>query len=98
MQNDNQAAIKEMLKSFAYLLDEAMKKTTKIYDGVVVSTTTIPNKWNIKYNNEVHAVKLYGGGDPSINSIVKVFIPQGNQSLAWFMSTTNYPIAEEAQF
>ena len=84
MQNDNKAAIKEMLKSFAYLLDEALKKTTKTYDGIVLSSTSDSRKWNIKYNNEVHVVKIYGAGTPTANMMVKVIVPQGNQALAWF--------------
>lgn len=84
MQNDNQAAIKEMLKSFAYLLDEALKKTTKTYEGIVLSATSDSRKWNVKYNNEIHAVKIYGQGTPTVNMMVKVFVPQGNQALAWF--------------
>lgn len=84
MQNDNQAAIKEMLKSFAYLLDEAKKQTTKIYSGVVVSATSDLNKWIVKYNGKNNIAKLYGNVIPAINSIVKVFVPQGNESLAWF--------------
>lgn len=81
MQNDNQAAIKEMLKGFAYLLEEAMRGTTKNYDGIVVSSSN--NKWNVQYNGEIHSVKMYGDGIPQINSMVKVFVPQGNQTLAW---------------
>lgn len=88
MQNDNQAAIKEMLKSFAYLLDEALKKTTKTYDGIVLSSTSDNRKWNVKYNNEVHAIKIYGVGTPTANMMVKVIVPQGNQALAWFFVPT----------
>lgn len=84
MQNDNQAAIKEMLKSFAYLLEQALNKTTKTYDGIVLSSTSDSRKWNVRYNNEVHAVKIYGVGTPTANMMVKVIVPQGNQALAWF--------------
>lgn len=84
MQNDNQAAIKEMLKSFAYLLEQALNKTTKTYDGIVLSSTSDNRKWNVRYNNEVHAVKIYGVGTPTANMMVKVIVPQGNQALAWF--------------
>ena len=89
MQNDNQAAVKEMLKSFAYLLEQALKKTTKTYDGIILSSTSDSKKWNIKYNNEVHAVKIYGDGVPRANMMVKVVVPQGNQSLAWFFIPSN---------
>lgn len=84
MQNENKAVIEEMLKSFAYLLDEALKTTTKSYDGIIISATSNSKKWNVKYNNEIHAVKMYGVGTPTANMIVKVIIPQGNQALAWF--------------
>lgn len=89
MQNDNQAAIKEMLKSFAYLLDEKIKETTKEYEGVVVSPTNDKRKWNVRYNNETHAIRLYGTGLPLPNARVKVHLPQGNQALAWFSTPQN---------
>lgn len=83
MKDQYQLAINEMLKSFGYLIEEAMKKTTKCYSGVVISNNN-DGRWNIKYNGEVHPVKGYGGVVPTVNSVVKVFVPQGNQSLAWF--------------
>lgn len=89
MQNDNQAAIKEMLKSFAYLLGEKIKGTTKEYEGIVVSPTNDKRKWNVKYNNEIHAIRLYGTGLPLPNTRVKVHLPQGNQALAWFSTPQN---------
>ena len=89
MQNDNQAAVKEMLKSFAYLLDEKIKGTTKEYEGIVVSPTNDKRKWNVKYNNEIHAIRLYGTGLPLPNTRVKVHLPQGNQALAWFSTPQN---------
>ena len=57
--------------------------STKIYDGIVISNNN-DGRWNIKYNGETHAVKLYGSALPSVNSMVKVVVPQGNQNLAWF--------------
>lgn len=83
MKDQYQLAINEMLKSFGYLIEEAMKKTTKCYSGVVISNNN-DGRWNIKYNGEIHPVKGYGGVIPTVNSVVKVFVPQGNQSLAWF--------------
>ena len=83
MKDQYQLAINEMLKRFGYLIEEAMKKTTKCYSGIVVSNNN-DGRWNIKYNGEIHPVKGYGGVIPTVNSVVKVFVPQGNQSLAWF--------------
>ena len=88
MQADNRDAIKEMLKSFSYLTDEALKKTTKSYDGIVLSPSdTDPKKWNIQYNGEIHCIKIYGEGTPEINDTVKVIVPQGNANLTYFFLT-----------
>ena len=75
--------LNELLKSIKYMINSSLSKTTKIYDGIVVSSNS-NNKWNIKYNGEIHAVKGYGNVIPTAGSIVKVLIPQGNQALAWF--------------
>lgn len=83
MQNDNQAVIKEMLKSFAYLLDEAKKSYTQCYDGIIISNNN--DKWNVQYNGEVHALKSYGSIVPTVGQRVKVIIPQGNTSVAFFI-------------
>lgn len=96
MQNDNQVAIKEMLKSFAYLLEEGLKSTTKVYDGIVVSISN--NQWSVRYNGEVHSLRLYGKTIPKVNSMVKVFVPQGNQSLAWFFVPTEVESNDGATF
>lgn len=83
MQNENKAASKEILRGILYLFKLFMKQTTQVYDGIVVSAGT-NNTWNIQYNNETHSVKSYGSGVPTINMMVKVVVPQGNQSKAWF--------------
>lgn len=86
MSNINQEAIEQILKSCQYLIDEASKNTVKIYDGFVLSQAQ-NNKWNVMYNNETHAIKLFGSTAPQLNTMVKVFVPQGNQALAWFLVT-----------
>ena len=59
--------------------------TTKIYDGVIVSNNG-DGRWNIRYNGEVHSVRSYGNANPTVDQMVKVFVPQGNQNLAWFIT------------
>lgn len=76
-------ALNEIIKSIFYMIQNSIKKTTQIYDGIVISNNN-DGRWNIKYNGEIHAVKLYGSTLPSVNSIVKVVVPQGNQNLSWF--------------
>ena len=84
MQSDNQIVVQEMLKSFQFLLDEVLKQTTKIYDGLITASNT-DGTWSVRYNGEVHALKPYGSVSPSVGSVVKVIIPQGNQNIAYFM-------------
>lgn len=84
MQSDNQIVIQEILKSIDYMLKNLLKKTTKIYDGLIIGSNA-DGSWNVKYNGEVHALKPYGSISPSINMVVKVTVPQGNQNLAYFM-------------
>ena len=71
------------LKSINYMIKTKFLKTTKIYEGIVLSENN-NGTWNIKYNGEIHAIKPYGTNAPVINSLVKVFIPQGNQALSFF--------------
>lgn len=82
-QNQNfDKVIEELIKGFSYIV-KSLKTSTQIYDGIVISNNN-DGRWNIKYNGETHAVKLYGSKLPSVNSMVKVFVPQGNQNLSWF--------------
>ena len=91
MMSHEQDAIKEILKGINYMINNALSGVTQIYDGVVVSQAG--EKWNVRYNGEVHLVKKIGNGVPQINSIVKVYVPQGNYSSAWFEPPLNpYPV------
>lgn len=82
--NSNDEAIQEILRSIVYLLQETMKQTTKVYEGIVLSQSN--GKVNVKYNGEIHSIKVYGSALPAVNQIVPVIIPQGNQTLAWTFS------------
>lgn len=66
------------------MLASVHKNTTKIYNGIIVSSNN-NGTWNIQYNGETHSMPAYGNINPTINTVVKVFIPQGNQNLAFFM-------------
>ena len=84
MQNLNQKAVNEIIKSCFYLVQQGLDKTTKVYEGIVIAPSTNPTKWKIKYNGKIHEIRKYGEGTPKINNIVEVFVPQGNNSVAWF--------------
>ena len=47
--NENQAAIKEMLKSFGFLMKIFSNQTTKIYDGLIIGEND-DGSWNVRYN------------------------------------------------
>lgn len=78
-------AVDQIIKSVQVMIQKVRKESTKIYNGIVVSNNG-DGRWNIRYNGEVHAVRLYGETPPMIDSTVKVFVPQGNQNLAWFIT------------
>lgn len=82
--SDYQKAIQEILKGVRYIVNQAMSNTTKCYNGIILSQAS-DGKWNVKFNGETHELKPYGSIIPSIGSVVKVFIPQNNMSLAFFM-------------
>lgn len=78
------SAITEIIKSFTYMIKNAVLKTTKIYEGIIISNNN-DGRWNVQYNGEVHSVKPYGSVTPTIGMNVKVIIPQGNQAIAFFI-------------
>lgn len=77
-------AIIEILKSCQYVVEMALKKSTNIYDGIIMSQGQ-NGKWNIRYNGEVHEIKPYKVQSPKVGDVVKVFIPQGNQANSFFI-------------
>lgn len=85
---DNQAmsdaTIDEILKSVNYMIQEAIKHTTKIYTGLVVSNNN-DGRWNITYNGETHPITPNRLANPTVGQMVTVFIPQGNQAIAFFI-------------
>lgn len=84
MANRNKEALSEILKGIKYLINQALLKTTKCYDGIILSQND-NDKWTIKFNGESHVIKKYGNITPAIGMVVKVIIPQNNMSLAFFI-------------
>lgn len=78
------ATIDEILKSVNYMIQEAIKHTTKIYTGLIVSNNN-DGRWNITYNGEIHPITPNRLANPSVGQMVTVFIPQGNQATAFFI-------------
>lgn len=83
-QSINDATIDEILKSVNYMIQEALSGTTKIYTGLIVSNNN-DGRWNIAYNGQTHPVMPNRLANPSVGQMVTVFIPQGNQAIAFFI-------------
>lgn len=83
MDEMNQEAVQAMLEGFNLLLKESINNTTKIYDGFVIGQNG--TNWNVRYNGQVHSIKQYGDNQVKVGKIVKVFIPQGNANLTFFI-------------
>ena len=81
--NENQVVIEQILRSIKYIVKQELSHVTKCYDGLVVKDLG-NGKWELKYNNQTHISKLYGDIKPQINTMVKIIVPQGNESLSWF--------------
>lgn len=79
-----QGAIQQIVKGISQMVEDKLSKTTKIYDALVIKNNN-DGTWNLQYNGNIHAVKPYGTVSPTIGKTVKVFIPQGNQNLSFFI-------------
>lgn len=77
------SCINKILQSVNYMIENAFKKTTKCYNGIIVSNNN-NNTWAVQYNGETHNITQYGDNTINVGDVVKVIVPQGNQALSWF--------------
>lgn len=81
---ENQIALDAMIRGIQQFVTSYVDSiTTKIYDGIVTGQNG--DKWDVKYNGKVHTIPLYGNNSPSVGKVVKVYIPQGNPNLTYFI-------------
>lgn len=90
MENENlyQATADEMIRAMQYLARHKQGRSsssgfTEIYDGILVSDNG-DGKWNVRVNGKTQLLKPYGSVTLTPNTMVKVVIPQGNYSNAFF--------------
>lgn len=84
--NVNKEAIEQIIRGMTYMINDTINNSmTKVYNGIVISNNN-DGRWNIQYNGEIHPVKGYGVALPTVGTVVKVLVPQGNQALAWFLA------------
>lgn len=71
--------VDEIARSVAYMLQQQSLGNTQIYNGILINFNSV------KVNDKVYSLSQYGGLTHQINDVVKVFIPQGNMNLAFFI-------------
>lgn len=78
----NKEASEQLLRGFQYLMEQM--GLTQIYNGTIVATGT--NRATIQLNGQTHIIPQYGSmTTQAVGKAVKVFIPQGNMNLAFFI-------------
>lgn len=86
MNNNNQIyneAVKALANSMQYMISQALKDNTQIYNGVIASVSS--GNYTITVNGQNYIIKQYGNIEHAVGDFVKVFIPQGNMNIAFFM-------------
>lgn len=81
-----QKALDEILRGVQYLIDQAIKENTfRGYNGIITSSASIGDTWNVIVNGKSYILPHYGSNTPVVGQTVKVFVPQGNMNLAYFI-------------
>lgn len=86
MNNSNQIykeAVESITNSVQYMIAQTTKNMTQIYNGIVVSVNN--NNYTISVNGQEYIIKQYGNLIHVAGDVVKVFIPQGNMNIAFFI-------------
>lgn len=74
----------EIIDAIEILVDAAMKNTTKIYTCVVKNFSG--SKCTVLLNGQEYVVKYYGEA-PKENVAYPIFVPQGNFSLSFIITS-----------
>ena len=78
-----QEAIKSICNSIKYMIDQATKQVTQIYNGVIITIEN--NNYTVQINGLTYNLTQYGNLSHSVGDVVKVFVPQGNMNMAFFI-------------
>lgn len=76
-------AVNQIARSIDYMLDQKDLGNTKIYNGLITALSN--NNASIKINGKIFSINQYGTFTHNVNDMVKVFVPQGNMNLAFFI-------------
>ena len=75
----------EILDAIEVMIDPIKKKMTQIQNGTVESVGEL-NKCNIMVNGRLLQNVQYYGDAPNVNRQYRVFIPNGNESIAFIIT------------
>lgn len=74
------SAVEELLRGVKYMVDEAIKMQTQVYNGIFLGNN------QIQLNGQIYQLPKYGNiSTPTNGSIVKVIVPNGNMSMAFYI-------------
>ena len=77
-------AKQEILEAIEILIKSALKNTTKIYTCIVKDSSG--GRCTVLLNGDEYIVKFYGD-TPTVNLTYPLFVPQGNLSLAFVITS-----------
>lgn len=76
-------AVEQIARSFDYMLEQKDNASTKIFNGILIQLND--DLGTVKINGKQYIIPQYGNFQHSVNTTVKVFVPQGNMNLAFFI-------------
>lgn len=77
-------AVEQIIRSINYILEEKNLTNTQIFNGILIQIND--NVGTIKINGkEYDNIPQYGNFQHEVRNTVKVFVPQGNMNLAFFI-------------
>lgn len=85
MPTKNEEAIKQILESCKYMVDESIRKGPfdKTVPGRIISSGTVHNTYVVEIYGKQYTLPKYINNTLTENNIVKVTIPEGNMNYAF---------------
>ena len=78
-------ALSQIIRGVKYIIQTSLNSVTKNYNGVLIKPSIKEGYYIVEFNGEKHDIPQYGTGSVETGKIVKVFVPENNMSLAYFI-------------
>ena len=72
-------AATQIARGMEYMLEQKGLSATQIYNGTLLSSG------EVRVNGKDYSIPQYGEFTHDVNTTVKVFVPQGNMSMAFYI-------------